>query len=75
MREAREKIDEWADAEGRDPTKIGLGLQLWHSVDSDHDEGRRRLSKRMQGFYQIPYENFEKYCPYGTPEEIAEFLR
>ena len=74
MKEAREKIDEWASEEGRDPSKIGLGLQLWHSVDDDHDEGRRRLSKRMQGFYQIPYENFEKYCPYGKPDEIAEFL-
>ena len=74
MREAREKIDEWAAKEGRDGSKIGLGLQLWHSVDGDRDEARRRLSKRMQGFYQIPFENFEKYCPYGKPEEIAEYL-
>ncbi|MCH8160749.1 MAG: LLM class flavin-dependent oxidoreductase [Chloroflexi bacterium] len=74
MNEAREKIDEWAAKEGRDGSKIGLGLQLWHSVDGDRDEARRRLSKRMQGFYQIPFENFEKYCPYGKPEEIAEYL-
>ena len=74
MNEAREKIDEWAAKEGRDGSKIGLGLQLWHSVDGDRDEARRRLSKRMQGFYQIPFENFEKYCPYGSPEEIAEYL-
>ena len=74
MREAREKIDEWAAKEGRDGGKIGLGLQLWHAVDGDRDEARRRLSKRMQGFYQIPFENFEKYCPYGKPEEIAEYL-
>ena len=74
MNEAREKIDEWAAKEGRDGGKIGLGLQLWHSVDGDRDEARRRLSKRMQGFYQIPFENFEKYCPYGSPEEIAEYL-
>ncbi len=74
MNEAREKIDEWAAKEGRDGSKIGLGLQLWHSVDGDRDGARRRLSKRMQGFYQIPFENFEKYCPYGSPEEIAEYL-
>ena len=74
MNEAREKIDEWAAKEGREGSKIGLGLQLWHSVDGDRDEARRRLSKRMQGFYQIPFENFEKYCPYGKPEEIAEYL-
>ena len=74
MKEAREKIDEWAAEEGRDGSKIGLGLQLWHAVDDDSEEARRRLSKRMQGFYQVPFENFEKYCPFGNPEEIAEFI-
>jgi alkanesulfonate monooxygenase SsuD/methylene tetrahydromethanopterin reductase-like flavin-dependent oxidoreductase (luciferase family) len=24
--------------------------------------------------YRIPYERFEKYSPYGTPEEVADFL-
>ena len=28
----------------------------------------------MQGFYQLPFERFERYCPYGSPEDIAEFL-
>ncbi len=72
--EAREKIDEWATAEGRDPARIGLGLQLWHSVDEDRDKARERLAARMEGFYQVPFERFERHAPYGTPEEIAEFL-
>ena len=25
-------------------------------------------------FYQMPFEPFERYSPYGTPEEVAEFL-
>jgi hypothetical protein len=29
----------------------------------------------MQAFYQMPFEPFERYSPYGTPEEVAEFLR
>ena len=29
----------------------------------------------MQAFYQIPFERFEKYSPYGTPAEVAAFLR
>ena len=74
MREAREKIDEWAAAEGRDPARIRLGLQLWHAVGDDRDKARERLARRMQGFYKIPYERFEKYSPCGTAEEIAEFL-
>jgi hypothetical protein len=22
----------------------------------------------------MPFEPFERYCPYGTPEEVADFL-
>jgi hypothetical protein len=28
----------------------------------------------MQLFYQMPFEPFERYSPYGTPEQVAEFL-
>ena len=27
-----------------------------------------------QRFYQMPFEPFERYSPYGTPEQVAEFL-
>lgn len=74
MKEAREKIDEWAVAEGREGAQIGLGLQLWHAIDDDRDKARERLARRMQAFYQIPFDRFERYSPYGTAEEIAEFL-
>jgi alkanesulfonate monooxygenase SsuD/methylene tetrahydromethanopterin reductase-like flavin-dependent oxidoreductase (luciferase family) len=28
----------------------------------------------MEAFYHLPFERFERYCPYGTPEDVAEFL-
>jgi alkanesulfonate monooxygenase SsuD/methylene tetrahydromethanopterin reductase-like flavin-dependent oxidoreductase (luciferase family) len=28
----------------------------------------------MESFYQLPFERFERYSPYGTPEDVAEFL-
>ena len=28
----------------------------------------------MEGLYRIPFERFERYSPYGTPAEIADFL-
>src|SRR3990170_3530636 len=74
MREAREKIDQWAPRQGRDPARRGLGLQLWHAVDDGSGQARDRLARRMEGFYQIPYDRFERYSPAGTPEQIAEFL-
>ena len=29
----------------------------------------------MQTFYQMAFEPFERYSPYGTPEQVADFLR
>jgi probable F420-dependent oxidoreductase len=73
MKEAREKIDEWAAQEGRDGTSIGMGIQLWHAVD-EPAAARERLARRMEGVYKIPFEKFERYCPAGPPDQIAEFL-
>jgi hypothetical protein len=28
----------------------------------------------MEAFYRIPFEQFERYTPYGTPDEIASFI-
>jgi hypothetical protein len=28
----------------------------------------------MEDFYRIPFERFEKYSPYGSAAEVAEFL-
>jgi probable F420-dependent oxidoreductase len=74
MAEAREKIDEWAAQEGRDGSKISMGIQLWHAVDSDREKAKQRLARRMEGFYKIPFDRFERYSPSGTPEQIAEFI-
>jgi alkanesulfonate monooxygenase SsuD/methylene tetrahydromethanopterin reductase-like flavin-dependent oxidoreductase (luciferase family) len=50
------------------------GLQVWVGIDANRDRARARLAKAMQDFYQIPYERFERYSPYGSPAEIADFL-
>ena len=35
---------------------------------------RTRLAEAMENFYHVPFERFEKYSPYGTAAEVAEFL-
>ena len=50
------------------------GLQVWVGLDRDRTAARERLSRAMEGVYKIPFERFEKYCPYGSPGEVAEFL-
>ena len=29
----------------------------------------------MEDFYRTPFERFERYSPYGSASEIADFLR
>ena len=28
----------------------------------------------MEAFYRLPFERFERDCPYGTADDVAEFL-
>lgn len=69
----RAHLDDGARQLGR-PVPSLHGMQFWVGVDDNRDRGRARLAKAMQEFYQIPYERFEKYAPYGSVNEVAEFL-
>ncbi len=50
------------------------GLQVWCGVDPDRDRARNFVKQGMEQLYRIPFERFERYTPYGTAEDIAEFL-
>jgi alkanesulfonate monooxygenase SsuD/methylene tetrahydromethanopterin reductase-like flavin-dependent oxidoreductase (luciferase family) len=62
-----------AAAMGR-PVPMHNGIQLWIGIDNDPAKARARLAKGMERFYRIPFERFEKYSPFGTPEVVAEAL-
>jgi len=38
------------------------------------EAAREPLAASMQTFYQLPFDGFERYCPFGTPADVAEFL-
>jgi len=67
------QIDAAAVALGR-PEPALHGLQVWTGIDPDPSRARARLARGMEDFYRIPFERFEKYSPYGTPAQIADFL-
>jgi alkanesulfonate monooxygenase SsuD/methylene tetrahydromethanopterin reductase-like flavin-dependent oxidoreductase (luciferase family) len=67
-------VAEEAARVGRDDPPTRHAMQLWCGVDDTKEGARARLAPAMESFYQIPFERFEKYSPYGTPEDIAEFL-
>jgi alkanesulfonate monooxygenase SsuD/methylene tetrahydromethanopterin reductase-like flavin-dependent oxidoreductase (luciferase family) len=65
-------------AEHRDPANASRpwihGLQVWVGLDEDRTIARERLASRMETMYQTPFARFERYSPFGTPNEIADAL-
>lgn len=51
------------------------GLQVWVGIDDDRDQARARLARGMESFYRTPFTAFAKYSPWGTPQDVADFLR
>ncbi len=50
------------------------GMTFWCGFGADRSEAHGRVAPAMEGLYRTPFENFERYIPYGTPEEVAEFV-
>jgi alkanesulfonate monooxygenase SsuD/methylene tetrahydromethanopterin reductase-like flavin-dependent oxidoreductase (luciferase family) len=72
--EAAERIREFAAEAGRGDVRFVRGMQVWMGVDADRAAAREKVAGSMQAFYRLPFEAFEKYTPYGTPAEVAEFI-
>ena len=49
-------------------------MQVWCGLADTKEAARACLAPAMEAFYQLPFERFERYCPYGTPNDVAEFL-
>ena len=64
----------FASDAGRGGVAFTRGMQFWMGVDDDRDEARAKVAASMQAFYKLPFESFERYTPYGTPAQIAEFI-
>jgi alkanesulfonate monooxygenase SsuD/methylene tetrahydromethanopterin reductase-like flavin-dependent oxidoreductase (luciferase family) len=72
--EAGERMAEFAAKAGRGDVTFTRGMQVWMGVDDDKSAARQKVGGSMHAFYRVPFESFEKWTPYGTPGEIAEFL-
>src|SRR5450755_4643404 len=70
----RDQITRQATAAGRDPSGFEHALNVWCGFGPTRETARGPPAAQMQRFYQMPFEPFERYSPYGTAEHIAEFL-
>ena len=69
-REAVAKVEQLATDAGRDTVDWNHGLHLWCGVGPSSD----LLAESMESLYQLPFERFARYAPYGTPDEIAAYV-
>jgi alkanesulfonate monooxygenase SsuD/methylene tetrahydromethanopterin reductase-like flavin-dependent oxidoreductase (luciferase family) len=67
-------VEEVAGQGGRGAVAWRHGMQVWCGLGGSREQARALLAPTMQAFYQTPFERFERYSPYGTPEDVAEFL-
>jgi len=49
-------------------------MQVWCGLADTREAARACLAPAMEAFYQLPFERFERYCPYGTADDVAAFL-
>ena len=68
------QVSELADAAGRAAPDWRHGLQVWTGYGASEAEAKSCVGSRMEEMYRMPFERFERYSPYGTPERVAEFL-
>jgi alkanesulfonate monooxygenase SsuD/methylene tetrahydromethanopterin reductase-like flavin-dependent oxidoreductase (luciferase family) len=68
------EIDEVAAESGRADVSWEHAMYVWCGFGDDEEAARARLARSMEGFYQIPFSNFSKYSPAGSPHRVAEFL-
>ena len=68
-----QQVKTLADEGERTAHNFQHGLQIWVGF-GEQKNARQYVAKQMQEMYQMPFEPFEKYSPYGSPQDVAEFL-
>jgi alkanesulfonate monooxygenase SsuD/methylene tetrahydromethanopterin reductase-like flavin-dependent oxidoreductase (luciferase family) len=59
---------------GRPDPPSRHAMQVWCGLADSRQAARACLAPAMEAFYQLPFERFERYCPYGTADDVAGFL-
>jgi alkanesulfonate monooxygenase SsuD/methylene tetrahydromethanopterin reductase-like flavin-dependent oxidoreductase (luciferase family) len=62
-----------AERLGRGDAAFDHGLVVWCGFGHGAD-ARDRLAAEMESLYKLPFERFSRYCPCGTPAEVARKL-
>lgn len=72
--QAQELISQTMQAAGREAEPFEAGMAFWCSMAESRDEARALVARGMQRTYRLPFERFERYTPFGTPRNVAQFI-
>ena len=72
--EAAELAAAEAARAARPDPPVRHAMQVWCGLADTREAARACLAPAMEAFYQLPFERFERYCPYGTADDVAAFL-
>lgn len=68
------RVAELAEQEGRADTPWRHTLHVWCGIGPDHERAQALLAAEMEALYAQPFARFARYCPAGTPEDVAQAL-
>jgi alkanesulfonate monooxygenase SsuD/methylene tetrahydromethanopterin reductase-like flavin-dependent oxidoreductase (luciferase family) len=68
-------IGKYAAEAGRAVAEWQHGMHVWCGLAASPSAARALLAAAIEGFYRVPFAKFERYCPCGTPEQVAARLR
>jgi alkanesulfonate monooxygenase SsuD/methylene tetrahydromethanopterin reductase-like flavin-dependent oxidoreductase (luciferase family) len=72
--EAIDAVERHGAAAGRADIDWRHGMTFWCGFGADRAQARSRVAPAMERLYRIPFGKFERYIPYGTPAQVAEFV-
>jgi hypothetical protein len=50
-------------------------MHVWCGLGASAATARSRLAAAMEALYRTPFGQFERYCPCGSPAEVAASLQ
>ena len=53
----------------------GTGCSPGRGIGRTREAARAHVAEGMEGLYRIPFDRFERFSPYGSPADVADFLR
>jgi alkanesulfonate monooxygenase SsuD/methylene tetrahydromethanopterin reductase-like flavin-dependent oxidoreductase (luciferase family) len=72
--EAIEAVRAYGQDAGRGDVAWRHGMTFWCGFGADRADARTRVAPVMEGFYRVPFDDFERHIPHGTPAEVAEYV-